>query len=101
MISNWKLPDPLCGSEKKGLILVRLIYIDMKDNYVNTTQIMLHVNKIMLHVDINKSHVDTIILHMDINQLHFEIIYFEFRGQKDATIDFNLCINVNSTYIFV
>ena len=39
----------------------------------------MHVNIIMVHVDINKSHVNLILLHVD-------IIYLASRGQKYATI---------------
>ena len=34
----------------------------------------MHVNIIMLHVDINKSHVNIIMLHDDINKSHVDII---------------------------
>ena len=45
----------------------------------------MHVNIIMLHVDINKSHVNIIML-------HFDIIYLACRGQKYATIGINSTI---------
>ena len=45
--------------------------------------VLLHVNIIMLHVDINKWHVNIIISHVD-------IIYLACRGQKYAIIDFLL-----------
>ena len=41
---------------------------------------IVHVNIIMLHVNINKSHVNKIMLHVD-------IIYLACRGQKYVTIN--------------
>ena len=41
---------------------------------------IVHVNIIMVHVDITKSHVNKIMLHVD-------IIYLACRGQKYATIN--------------
>ena len=46
----------------------------------------LHVNIIMLHVDLNKSHVNIIMLHVD-------IIYLACRGQKYVTIEFQMNSN--------
>ena len=54
--------------------------------YARFIILMLHVNIIDLHVDINKSHANTILLHVKIN-------YIARRGQKYATI-------VNSETLF-
>ena len=88
---------------------MRLIYVNMQHNYVNMRLIYVnmhvkcqlmalvrkftcrkkiifdkkcnvHVNIIMLHVDIDKSHVNIIMLHVD-------IIYLAGRGQKYASIN--------------
>ena len=78
----------------------------MSDNGVSKkcTRIILtkidnvHVNIIMLHVDINKSHVNIIMLHID-------IIYLACRGQKYATIrtnsvDGTVSVNQNISLLF-
>ena len=54
-----------------------------RKKYFLTKIVNVHVNIIMLHVDINKSHVNIIMLHVD-------IIYLAFRGQKYATIHVKL-----------
>ena len=44
---------------------------------------MLHVNMIMLHVDINKSHVNiTNMLHVDVFFLHLGAVYATIREEK-------------------
>ena len=50
-----------------------------------------HVNIIMLHVDINKSHVNIIMLHVD-------IIYLACRGQKYVTMQHNY-VNMRLIYV--
>ena len=60
----------------------------MLDNYVDI-RLKLHVNIIILHVDINKRHVNMIMLHVD-------IMYVACMGQRCSIIKMNtvniLCV---------
>ena len=59
----------------KTIMCWQLIYDEMQNNHVDMQlNILLDVDIIMLHVDINKSHVNIIMLHVDINKSHVIII---------------------------
>ena len=54
-----------------------ILYIDIQKSHVNINN--LHVDIIILHIDIIKSHVN-------VSKLHEDIIYLTCSGQKYANI---------------
>ena len=64
-----------------------------RKKYFLTKIDIVHVNLILVYVDINNSHVNIIMMHVDINKshvyiimLHVDIISLACRGQKYTTI---------------